>query len=100
MTKDEAMALAESGFWKEMSYEERAWFQLHEELLCMPFSVFHEAVEKTLKRPVFTHEFAGMESLQRELRGERPAPTFEEVLNLIPADKRMIVVAADRARKG
>jgi hypothetical protein len=92
MTKDEAIALAESHFWEQMTLRDRAMFQLHEELLCMPFDVFHEAVEKTLGRPVFTHEFARMDSLRRELNGERPPPTLAEIMDLIPADKRIVVV--------
>jgi hypothetical protein len=92
MTKNEAIALYESRFWKQMSHEEIAKFQLMEPLLCMPFDVFHEAVEKTLGRPVFTHEF-GMnpEGLRKELFHGAPAPTLEEIINLIPEDKRMII---------
>jgi hypothetical protein len=96
MTQDEAIALYESGFWESMSYRDRAVFQMFEERLCMPFGVFHEAIEKALGRPVFTHEFGlNREGLQRELMGEAPAPTFAEVMNLIPAEKRLIVVAGD-----
>lgn len=57
MRKEDAIALSESKFWETMSYRDRAMFQMFEPLLCMPFDVFHEAVEKTLSRPVFTHEF-------------------------------------------
>ncbi len=95
MTKAKAIELAGSGFWEGMTFHDRAKFQLSEERLCMPFSVFHEAVEAALGRPVFTHEFASRESLQKELLGESPAPTFEEILNLIPEDKRIILVASD-----
>lgn len=58
MTKEEAIKLHDSKFWEPLSFAERAKFQMNEPLLCMPFSVFHEAVEKTVGRPVFTHEFA------------------------------------------
>lgn len=92
MTKEEAIKLHDSGFWKDMSYEERAKFQLFEPLLCMPFGVFHEAVEKALGRPVYTHEFGtNMDGLRRELLGERPAPTLEEIIDLIPKDKQLII---------
>lgn len=57
----------------------------------MPFDVFHKAVEDTLGRPVFTHEFAGT-SIMEELRGEKAAPTFEEIMNLIPVEKRIVVL--------
>jgi hypothetical protein len=93
MTLEQAVALHDSGFWKQMDYRERAMFQMFEERLCMPFDVFHEAVEKTLGRPVFTHEFGlNADGIRKELLGERPAPSMEDILNLIPADKRVIVV--------
>lgn len=95
MTREQAIALAESKFWEPMSFRERAEFQLHEPLLCMPFDVFHEAVEKALGRPVFTHEFAFMDLLKVELRGDAPAPTFEQIVNLIPADKRVLIDLTD-----
>lgn len=93
VTKEQAIALAKSGFWKNLSYRERATFQLFEEKLCMPWEVFHEAIEKTLGRPVYTHEFAGknMDRLKSELVGERSAPTVDEILNLIPAEKRIVI---------
>jgi len=91
MTKEQAVALADSKFWEDMSYRERATFQLFEERLCMPFDIFHEAVEKTLGRPVWTHEFASSKQLQAELIGEKAAPSFEEIINLIPKEKRILV---------
>lgn len=93
MTKEEAIALAESKFWENMNLPERAKFQLFEPLLCMPFSVFHEALEFALGRPVFTHELGmGLDGIKREFLGERPAPTMEEIINLIPADKRIVIM--------
>lgn len=75
MTKEQAIALAESGFWKTMTHREIATFQLFEPLLCMPFEVFHEAIEKTLGRPVWTHEFGlNWDGLKSELIGEKQAP--------------------------
>lgn len=91
MTEQQAIALFDSRFWETMTFVERATFQLHEKRLCMPFGIFHEAVEKTLGRPVFTHEFAWKDDLVKELLGSKPAPTFEEIVSLIPAEKRMIV---------
>ena len=86
MELEEAVALYDSEFWKDMTYRERATFQLFEERLCMPFDVFHEAIEKTLGRPVFTHEFA-FDGIKKEFLGEKPAPTFEEIIGLIPEKK-------------
>jgi lysozyme family protein len=81
MTKEEAIALYDSKFWEAMDFEQRATFQLWEDRLCMPFGVFHEAVEKALKRPVYTHEFGlNRDGLKEELLGLRPTPTMDDVL--------------------
>jgi hypothetical protein len=72
LTKDEAVALADSKFWEKLTPRERAEFQLQEDRLCMPFAIFHEAVEIALGRPVFTHEFADPELLLLQLRREKP----------------------------
>lgn len=60
-TREQAIEFAESGKWKEMSFEERAKLQLKQEKLLMPFSVFHEAVEKATGHAVWTHQFASEE---------------------------------------
>jgi len=92
MTREEAIALADSGWWEHLSDFERAKFQLFEDKLCMPFEVFHKSVEKALDRPVWTHEFGlNHEGLKKELLGDAPAPTMQEILDLIPEDKRIIL---------
>lgn len=94
MKKEQAIALYDSKFWEEMNFKERAIFQINEPLLCMPFNVFHEAVEKTIGRPVFTHEFGlNFEGVKAEIMEGKPAPTFEEILNLIPKDKQILIIA-------
>lgn len=88
MREEQAKVFYETRFWEDMSYEERARFQLFQKRLCMPFGVFQEAVEKTLGRAVSTDEFARPEGLRAELLGKRPART-EEVMRLrspAPAD--------------
>ena len=58
----------------------------------MPFGVFHEAIEKTLERPVFTHEFGlNLDSLKMELMHGTTPPTLQEIMNLIPEEKRIII---------
>ena len=66
MTREEAVKLAESKWYEKQTAEEIVAFQLYEERLCMPFPLFHKAAEEALGRPVFTHEFAGVEKLQKE----------------------------------
>jgi len=91
-TEAEAVELHKTKFWEKMSYRERAVFQLFTKRLCMPFDIFHEAVEKVLKRPVYTHEFGfNVEGLKKEIMGAKPAPTLEEIIELIPESKRIIV---------
>lgn len=91
LTKDQAIAIAESRVWEGWTFEERVRFQLFEDLLCMPFSVFHEAIEKELGRPVWTHEFAFVEGLRDEWAGKRGKPTMDEIIALIPPEKLIIV---------
>lgn len=91
-TKAQAIALHESGWWKQKTPEEVALFQLNEPCLCMPFDEFQMAVEKLLGRGVWTHEFADPASLIAEHKGERKAPTMQEILELIPAEKRIVMV--------
>ena len=86
-----ARQLAETKFWKTMSAKNIALFQLGMKYLCMPFKVFHKAVEEALDRPVWTHEFGSGGSLMKELLGEKLPPTLEEIINLIPEEKRIII---------
>lgn len=95
MTIDKASAqrLFDAKFWEPMTHRERAEFQLWQPLLCMPFPVFHEAVEQALGRPVYTHEFGrNLDGLRAEFLGERTAPSLKEIIDLIPEEKRLLCV--------
>jgi hypothetical protein len=86
LTKDEAISLAESGWWKYMDLAEAADLQLRQDKLCMDFSTFHQGMELLLGRSVWTHEFADSKSLIAELEGKRKAPnnpieSLEKILN-------------------
>ena len=62
----------------------------------MPFDEFHRLTEEVLGRPVWTHEFVNMEGLYKEIViGPSERPTFQEILDLIPPDKRIIVISRD-----
>lgn len=93
MTKKQAIAFGKSEWWDGLSDHDIVMFQLFEEKLCMDFGRFHQAVEAVLGRPVWTHEFAGWADLQKEFLGDKPAPTWQEVVNLIPEDKRVVIQA-------
>lgn len=94
--REKAIALSESKWWEGISSREIAEFQMLTEELCLPFSVFHKAIEETLGRPVFTHEFSslGFDGLIAELFDGAAPRTFDEVMDLIPAAKRIIVTVS------
>ena len=90
MTKDEAIQMASTDWWKDsrMSPDEVFLFQISEPLLCMNFGDFQIATEKALGRPVWTHEFVNPEALVAEYKGEAKRPTFEEIVDKLPAGRR------------
>ncbi len=93
LTQEQALRLIETRFWEDMSPQQIAEFQLATDRLCMPWAVFQEAVEEALGRPVWTHEFGmNRDGLIRELHGEQPAPSFAEILELIPEEKRIVAL--------
>lgn len=95
LTREQVIAFFRSRAWEAMSYEERAAFQFTQEKLFMPDRVFHEALEKTLGRPVCAHEFvSNPEGLIAELDGKAKPPTFEQIIALLPAEKTVLVVSA------
>ena len=91
ITKGQAVEIYESKEWKNWTDEEIVTFQLFQQYLAIPFTRFHQAMEKILGRPVWTHEFAFIENLRAEYRKERPAPSFADIINLIPKEKRILV---------
>ena len=95
-TEEQAKAFGKSEKWKKMDKNAIAEFQIFQDLLCIPFSIFHEAVEHRLGRPVWTHEFANRQSLIDEMFTGKPKPSFEEILNLLPKDACVIGINLDK----
>ncbi len=93
LTREQALALYDSRFWESLAYVERARFQLSEERLCMPFEVFIEAVERALGRSVRVGELIDSRGLLAELTGEQQPLDVDELLSLVPAEKRMLLAA-------
>ena len=91
--KEQAIELGRTEWWKSKTSREIAEFCMSTAELCCPFGVFHEAIEKTLGRPVFTHELGmNFDGIWGELfHGDDP-PSFQEIMDLIPADKRIVAV--------
>ena len=63
MTREQAIAIGESGWWKLYPARDVALAQLRQPFLCMPFGDFHRIVEDAIGGPVWTHEFARPASL-------------------------------------
>jgi len=91
VTKDEAIEIAESGIWNEWSDEVLFCFGMFQQRLSFDFSKFHEATEKVLGRPVWTHEFAYRDLLIAQWLKKKPQASFSDVINLIPEEKRICV---------
>lgn len=91
LTQEQAIKMAESKVWMEWTAEQVVRFQMFQERLCMDFSHFHKCVQEVLGRPVFTHEFAFRDELVKEYLGAKETPTFEDILNLIPKEKRLVI---------
>ena len=95
-TTDEAIAFSESGEWESLTARGKAELQMLQDKLCMPFDEFHIAIEMTLGRPVYTHEFGlNHEGLLKELFDGAPPPTLDNIIEMIPEDKRIIVIQPD-----
>jgi hypothetical protein len=95
--KKRALALAETKWWEGKPYRDIAKVQLFTAELCCPFSIFHEALEKSLGRPVYTHELGlNYDGICQEFLGERDPPTIEEIINMIPKEKRIVIQINER----
>lgn len=92
--KERAIDLANSNWWAGKPPREIAMFQFFTDELCMPFGEFHKALEETLGRPVWTHELGlNWVGLAKELIGENKSPTMQEIMDLLPREKRIMVIS-------
>lgn len=90
--RERAIALAKTEWWKGKTARDIAEFQMLTEELCMPFETYQEALAEAIGRPVFTHELAlNFQGIAKELFDDAPAPSFEDILNLIPEGKLIII---------
>lgn len=91
LTRKQAIAMANSDVWKEWTAEQVVRFQLFQKRLCMDFSHYQKCMQDVLGRPVWTHEFAFRDELVKEYLGVKESPSFEDICNLIPKEKRLII---------
>lgn len=93
LTKEEAIRLAKNKEWEKWPDKVLVGFQLFQDKLCVDFSAFHAAIERVLERPVFTHEFGlNIDGLIAEFLGKSSAPSLEDVMDMIPKDKKVILI--------
>jgi len=90
LSKEQAIACFEHEKWKSWTPERRGAFQLFQDELCMPFSVFHRGLEAALGRSVWTHELADPDRLRAEYLGRRESPNMADIIAMIPAEKLVI----------
>lgn len=74
----EAAVFYDTQWWEGQEPMDIVDFQLYEPRLCMPFDLFHAAVEKVFGRPVWTHEFANSTRLQEEFERRRAGAEPEQ----------------------
>ena len=86
MTTDQGMKFLESQAWEQLSARDRAGFQLLQNRLWMPFSVFQQSVEESLNRTVETTELGiNRDGLINELLQGKPPPALQDILdNIVP----------------
>ena len=95
LTKEQAIALGDSGEWRDWTSKDIVSFQLYQDRLAIPFDKFHKALEDVLERPVWTHELADRNRIQAEVEGKIPKPTFGDIMSLIPEKKRIIIMTGE-----
>lgn len=77
----------------ERAMELEAWYGILE----IPFDKMHQRFEELLGRPVWTHEMGlNKDGLVSEAR-DRQHPSMDAIIELIPEEKRMIVVMDDES---
>ncbi len=92
LTYEQAVAMCRSRWWEGLDPRTAVLRQMSESYFIMPWMTLHEMLSKALDRPVFSHEILNLRgSLRKELLGDKPAPTIEEILALIPAERRILV---------
>jgi len=95
LTKKEAIKFEIYEVWKNWTPDQIVKFQLFQKRLCLPWDLFHKSIEEVLGRPVFTHEFTFHGRLEEEYLGKRDPPTLQEIIELIPEEKRVVIFVGD-----
>ena len=89
--REKAIELHESKWWELCeSPREIVAFQLFIEELTVPIGIYKQALNQAFGRPVYVHEIIS-DDLKAEFLGDKEPPTIEEIINMIPEEKRIII---------
>ena len=91
ITREQAILIGDSKEWESWTDEEIVKFQLYQDRLCIPLDRFHQAIEVVLKRQVYFHEFRCPDRLLDEYLKKAPPPTFQEIIDLCPQEKLIVI---------
>ncbi len=93
LTKEEAVSMYDGKEWADWTDEQIVKFQLYQCKLCVDWDRFRKAIEVVMGRGVSTHEFASsnIAALRAEYEGKRQKPTMQDIVDLLPKDKTIVV---------
>lgn len=91
LTYEQAVNFSRSKVWKDWTPDQIVRLQLFQQRMCVDSEHFHRCLQDVLGREVFTHEFAYRDDLVLEYLGEKEPPTFDEIVLLIPEEKRLVI---------
>ena len=95
LTQEQAIAFYESGVWVKWTGEQLVAFQLWQPLLCIPYSIYRELLEKVLGRGVQTVEVGlNRRGLQDEYLCKHEQPNMQIFIDLLPEDKKYLLTSA------
>ena len=80
LTKEEEIKLYDTKSLESRSKMQIAIFQILQRRLCVPFSIFHKAVEYAVGHGVFVHEFADPESIKKEILAVNGKDIFWKII--------------------
>lgn len=87
LTSEEAREMYSSDVWHNWSDIEIVKFQLFEDLVCLNWERFHDALNAVLGRKVLSSEFGDRELLRKEYLTLIAPPIIEEVIARLPQEK-------------
>ncbi len=93
ITKIQALNIFHNEKWKRWTDYQKVKFQLYQDRLCMPYTEFRKALTVVFGRSIWSHELSSsnINSMIKEFEKKRKAPTFTEILELIPKDKAIVI---------